>query len=408
MRLRDLLREWLGVDAGVDQSRRRESRRTARALAGLQRQVEELRGLVHHQSELTVEALHRAGWQSDEEFEEHAGLQRALRAITSDDEVLVGPWTGEVGFELMYWIPFLNWLVEQGLDGRRLIVISRGGSSAWYRHLTSRYLDVLDLMSPEEFRQRTAEAKRKQYSPKRELDRDLIERIRSSHNLQGALHVHPSAMFRLFTSLWHKRATMDLVDSFTVYRRLEPLKVEQVASGQHGLPDGYVAAKFYFNASFPDTADNRAFVTGLLRRVSRDVPVALMSTAVRLDDHADFQATGASGLHVIETHQNPATNLERQTEIIAGARGFVGTYGGFSYLAPFYGVRSLSFFSRRSAFKTHHLELADRVFDRLLPGGFLALDCRAAEMLDPAVARWTAAPAEALPHAAVEEVDAVG
>ncbi len=57
------------------------------------------------------------------------------------------------------------------------------------------------------------------------------------------------------------------------------------------------------------------------------------------------------------------------------------------------GVRSLSFFSRRFGFENHHLDLANRVFDRLLPGGFLALDRRAIDLVSPAVARWmTTAP----------------
>ena len=90
----------------------------------------------------------------------------------------------------------------------------------------------------------------------------------------------------------------------------------------------------------------------------------------------------------MDAHTVPHRNLERQTRLIAGARGFVGTYGGFSYLAPFYGVPSLSFFSRRNGFEPHHLELAHRVFDRLLPGGFLALDRRAAHLVEPAVGRW--------------------
>ena len=87
-------------------------------------------------------------------------LQRALSVVHGDADVIAGPWTGEVGFELMYWIPFLAWLVEQGLGGRRIVVVSRGGAGLWYRHLTSRYVDILDLLTPDEFRERTAGKKK--------------------------------------------------------------------------------------------------------------------------------------------------------------------------------------------------------------------------------------------------------
>src|SRR5688500_5075392 len=79
---------------------------TSRAIHALVRQVAELRGLLHQQASFTMEALQRAGWQSDEEASQQAALQRALRAMRGGGDVVVGPWTGEVGFELLYWIPF--------------------------------------------------------------------------------------------------------------------------------------------------------------------------------------------------------------------------------------------------------------------------------------------------------------
>jgi hypothetical protein len=60
----------------------------------------------------------------------------------------------------------------------------------------------------------------------------------------------------------------------------------------------------------------------------------------------------------------PERNLAVQTAVLARARAFVGTYGGYSYLAPLCGVPSLAFFSERT-FKAHHLHVAQRVFDRL-------------------------------------------
>jgi hypothetical protein len=380
-RLRESFRRWLGVQdpvtAAADLPRR---------LDAVNRQLSELRGLVHQQTDFTLEALRRAGWQEGEDLAQQEALARALEAVGSDRDVLVGPWTGEVGFELLYWIPFLGWLAEQGPGGRRMVVVSRGGAVSWYRHLTTRYVDVLELLTPDEFRERT-EGKKKQYDRQRALDRELLARARERLGLSDGPVVHPSTMFRLFAALWRRRATVELVEAFSSFRRLIPPPPGQRPSG---LPADYVVAKFYFSKAFPDTSANRAFVADTLRQVSRQAPVALLSTSVRLDEHSDYQASSDSGLHVIDAHVTPQRNLEMQSQIVAGARGFIGTYGGFSYLAPFLGVPSLSFFSRRNGFEAHHLELAERVFDRLLPGRFLALDCRAVHLVDPAVTRWTA------------------
>jgi len=380
--VRQFLRRWLGVQDPVVP----EAQDTSRSLQAINGQLNELRGLIHQQADFTVEALRRAGWQSEDEAAQQEALHRALAAVRGDGDVIVGPWTGEVGFELMYWIPFLGWLAEQGLGGQRMVAVSRGGAAAWYRHLTPRYVDILDLITPDEFRERTA-GKKKQYDSRRDLDRELLEKAREKLGLKDGPVVHPSAMFRLFAGLWRRRAAVELVESFASFRALTP---PPAGERPGGLPSDYVVAKFYFSKAFPDTSANRSFVTETLGTVSRQAPVALLSTSVRLDEHSDYQTTGSSGVFVIDAHTVPQKNLESQTQLIAASRGFVGTYGGFSYLAPFYGVPSLSFFSRRNGFETHHLDLANRVFDRLLPGGFLALDRRAAGMVDPAVGRWAA------------------
>jgi hypothetical protein len=50
----------------------------------------------------------------------------------------------------------------------------------------------------------------------------------------------------------------------------------------------------------------------------------------------------------------------------------VGTYGGFSYLAPLCGVNALTFFSEPSAFRHDHLDVARRVFEEIGGGRFIA------------------------------------
>ena len=357
-----------------------------RSVNALAKQVGQLRGLVYQQEDMLSEALRRAGWLDESESSHQQSLQRALRAIAEHEDIIVGPWTGEVGFELLYWIPFLGWLAEQGLAQRRVTVVSRGGAASWYRHLAARYIDLLELMTPEEFRERTAGPK-KQVDKSRELDRDVIERVKRQLGLEKAGQIHPSSMFRLFAPLFRKRAGVELVESFASHRRLLPPEPEPIG-GSLVLPPQYVVSKFYFSKAFPDTSANREFVAGVLGSISRHVPVVLLSTAVRLDEHADFAASSGSAVHVVDTHVVPERNLDLQTRIIAGARGFIGTYGGFSYLAPLLGVRSVSFFSRRGGFESHHLDLADRVFDQLLPGGFVALDRRAHTLVEPAISRW--------------------
>ena len=64
-----------------------------------------------------------------------AALRRRFAALAAEGwPILAGPWLGEVGFEVLYWAPFLRWFAEEfHVDPARIIVISRGGTASWYQ-----------------------------------------------------------------------------------------------------------------------------------------------------------------------------------------------------------------------------------------------------------------------------------
>ena len=56
-------------------------------------------------------------------------VRRTLRsAANSDAPIIVGPWLSEVGYEALYWVPFLRWFTRHyDVDPDRVIALSRGG-----------------------------------------------------------------------------------------------------------------------------------------------------------------------------------------------------------------------------------------------------------------------------------------
>ena len=52
-------------------------------------------------------------------------IQRELAAmVASGQPIVAGPWLGEVGFELLYWAPFLAWVAGRfGVPPDRLFVV---------------------------------------------------------------------------------------------------------------------------------------------------------------------------------------------------------------------------------------------------------------------------------------------
>jgi len=343
------------------------------ALAGLRQRVRDLLGRVKEQDRLLSLATEGSAELRDQADHQRAATRRAALLGRSERPIVVGPWCGEVGFELLYWIPFVHWLVERAqIEGQRLVVITRGGAGAWYRDLTSRSVDIFDHVSAEAFRDHAATWKQHQIS---RFDRQLIAAAMASAGIRRVRLLHPQVMYRLFTAYWKENAVLEPIDAFLRHRPLPAAPPHPVTNT---LPPDYVAAKFYFSQSFPDTAANRSFVQRTIASIAAQMPVVLLNTAAQLDDHRDALAAGAR-VQTITT--DVRDNLAAQSAVVARARGFIGTYGGFSYLAPLYGVDALSFFSDRDKLVPFHLSHAQRTFGSLNGGRFLACDVADAHLV---------------------------
>lgn len=299
------------------------------------------------------------------------GLDRELsEALAGDGPVIVGPWLSELGFEVLYWIPFLNWLHERfELPRERMVVISRGGVGAWYAHLADRYIDLFDAMSPADFR-RLSEARWASGGGQKQLeygrfDRQAIDAVGLTGHRRPVGVLHPSVMYRLFARYWRERTPIGEVLERTRHIRLFSASAPQVAAR---LPErDYVAVKFYFSPSLPDETENRRVATELVRRLADRLPVVLLNTGLQVDDHRELAVEDevASGRVVpILDGVGPAQNLAAQSVAINGAKAFFGTYGGLSYVAPAYGVESFAFHSAPDKFVRAHVDFARRAARR--------------------------------------------
>jgi hypothetical protein len=298
-------------------------------------------------------------------------LQRMAR---SPQPIIVGPWVSEVGFELLYWIPFLNWVkANYPFEAERLVVVSRGGCGAWYRNIGARYVDLFDYYTPQEFRehseQRITDRKLKPRTMS-EFDRDILKLVQQTLQIRDAEVLHPMHMYRLFHEFWQVRGSVSVIENFATFAPLPSIDTSDLAAR---LPADYVAVRFYFNDAFPDTAANRRFVQDLVDALAETTDVVVLNPPAQLDDHHDVPIAMRSRVHSAAHLMSPRTNLDVQSKVIARSRAFLGTHGGLSYLPPLYGVKSLSFYSNAGSFSPQHLDLARRVFTRLQPGSYVAL-----------------------------------
>jgi hypothetical protein len=315
-------------------------------------------------------------------------IGEALSAMkAAEGRVVVGPWLGEVGFEVLYWIPFLHWLFERhGIAPEHVTVVSRGGVEPWYDGLRGRYVEIFDSMTPDEFRRATLEL----WAATGGLQKQVVVRPWDEQVLDATLGetwrgqalLHPQLLYRLFRNVWQGALPLrDFLDRSLHRPWRLPDDNRLVAS----LPDEFTALRFYFRDSFPDTAENRALVRNVIERLVARRPVVLLNTGVVVDEHVDADADGDPRLLRPLLGIAPERNLLAQSAVVSRARLFVGTYGGLAHLAPFYGVPTIGFASDPAEINPVHLALARRtaaaygtslaVVDQ---GGFELLDTAAA------------------------------
>ena len=288
--------------------------------------------------------------------------------------IVAGPWLGEVGFELLYWVPFLRWCAGRlAVDPDRFMVISRGGTASWYRPFAGQYSDVFDQVSAEMFREQhdarvrlLGEQKQTRVS---DFDREIVAATMRHAHISEWSWLHPSRMYELLNPYWWGHQPDRWVHDHARYARLQTPSATTVFD----LPTRYVAVKFYFNECFPSTTQNRTFVRDALRTLAACGPVIALSTGLNIDDHGGVRVDEHGVRHLPEGIE-PAQNLHVQSAIVSRADAFVGTYGGFSYMAPFYGVKSLAFYSNPAGFSQKHLHMARSALDEI--GAYDLLDVR--------------------------------
>lgn len=302
------------------------------------------------------------------------------RVVSGKGPLLVGPWLSEVGYEVLYWVPFVRWVQSHyGIKSSRLTVVTRGGAAAWYRDITPQAVEIFDLITPEEFAQgnlkRAPETggSLKQWKVT-SFDQTLIEAASRRAGLEGTRVLHPSLMYGLFEQFMLGHRHMDFLRRRTSYRLID---APDVLLPQ--LPDDYVAVKLYTAASLPDTPAMRRTLQSLVLSLAERSPVVMLDTGLALDDHDDYTFERASRILSIREALHPRDNLAVQSAVIARARAFVGTCGSLAWLAPMMGVDTTALLAD-PRFLHGHLQVGRQMFQAMGGGSFSPLDLSA---LDP-------------------------
>jgi hypothetical protein len=391
----DPISAWAAVDARARTAKRAVFAETRR---GFKRLRETLRNSGVALANLSAKQLRRASWwrlrlqkqvhemgeakKRVDTYRAEWAVERGLaRVVSGSDPIVVGPWLSEVGYEILYWVPFVRWVQSQfRIPPERLVVVTRGGAAAWYSDITTNAVELFDLMSPEAYAagnaQRSADDRGtlKQFgvSP---MDQRIVADVQGRIGAGRVRVLHPSFLYQLFHQFWLGHRPPSFLDRRTRYRRLAAPGVALPA-----LPSRFVAVKFYTAASLPPTDTVRRALQSIVLGLAERTDVVMLDTGLPLDDHEDYSFASASRIHSVRESLRPRDNLAVQTAIISRASSFVGTCGALAWLAPMLGIDTTAVFAD-AQFLHGHLQVARRVYQVIDGGRFSPLDISAFEQL---------------------------
>ena len=278
----------------------------------------------------------------------------------SSRPIVLGPWRSEVGFEVLYWLPFLRAIrARYHWDRSRLIALGRGGSGAWYD--TPQVADLYDVTSFESIRLHTWAAHQRQQSTKQfgveDWERHAVALAAANLGVSRPIMVHPSWMYRLLAPYWQ-----DEMAEGGLKRNYEPAMIPPPPlPGNITLPDTFVAMRLYARATMQPSEEVTLWARSVLARIAARVPVVLLQSGQRYDDHVDLLQGDGQRIVDLASVLVPATNLAVQSAVLGRASAFVGTYGGLAQLAVRMGIPTVAVYTEWQGTALAHVDLTQRL-----------------------------------------------
>jgi hypothetical protein len=276
------------------------------------------------------------------------------RLVGEYDNVIVGPWFSELGFELLYWVPFINSLsTENTFANKNVVTISRGGVEDLYDFLPSKHLNLLEYFSQTDWSDFTSKVWQELGGLKQSKLVMREVKMLKNLNIQFAgkensktLVLHPSLMFTMFRPFWrNKNWSADLIAKHLVFPNFE-------------IPEAknYGSVKIYSRPSLQINVDTTKKIGEFLK--SEKVDLKIITSDSYKDDHEVFVFSDLENAKLIPINDYE-NNLKLQLDIIRSSSVCYTTYGGLSYYPLYFGKKSIGFYTDSSKFDQQHTKVAN-------------------------------------------------
>ncbi len=278
--------------------------------------------------------------------------EQILKVLESqkDVPVVIGPWIGEIGHELQYWIPFIRKIKDEGYFGsRRIAVISRGGVDGWYSGITDEYHEIFDYMNGEEFKKILVTRDLKKQVVLTNEEDELVGKIVKKKSLGKYILIHPSVMWVAIAPYFEYQPDRPqvnlecLFEMLSFIRNNDPFEKYSRIVDALKLPEDYFAVKFYTSTQYVPNEEKAKFMFDFMTNLTKKNHAVVMGLSRTVDDHLMISFNDFKNLTDVSHQLELSSNLGVQTEIVRRSKGYVGTCGGMALLPIFLGKMSLSF-----------------------------------------------------------------
>lgn len=282
----------------------------------------------------------------------------------SSKPILCGPYRSELGFELLYWIPFLQaFRHAYKIPKERLIAIGRGGSAAFYD--MAGQADLFEHVPVETARVWSVQASQQTGSMKQHRrepwERHVCGLTAAGLGLSQYHALSPSWMYRLLAPFWTGKASQQWLNEQLAHAVTMP--APKMPPELHSkLPKDYIAVRWYARPTWPYSDSSVLWMRKYTEQLAKKLPVVIIES-FHADDHADIhigQIANVIRLNELVT-QTPLDSLAIQASVIAKAKAYVGTYGGMAQGAMRWGVPTLCFYQEFGQTAPEHLALTQHL-----------------------------------------------
>ena len=217
---------------------------------------------------------------------------RRLRGLAEGKApIILGPWLAEVGYEVLYWIPFLRWFQDaHGIPNDRLIVVSRGGMESAYAGIAGRYVDLFDLTTPSDFaarnhqRRASEEGGGQKQSASSALDDELLAAVQCALGLDRRPRVSSVADVQAVS----RGVARQPADGPAVAANAVPATGAVPAAPILPIPSEFIAVKLYSGPALSMSDRTREPLRHLVASAAAMAPVLLLDVDLGIDEHRDL------------------------------------------------------------------------------------------------------------------------